>query len=81
VKALCGLAALALVACSGGSPAGGDPSPASSAASSVGACTKAGASCQYAKGKLGVCTADERPRDCGGSPCTDPPPLVCISLH
>ncbi|HEU4407485.1 MAG TPA: hypothetical protein VFS43_19620 [Polyangiaceae bacterium] len=74
MKALAGLAALALVACSGGSPSSGGPAPA-------GSCAKVGASCQFAPGKLGVCSADERPRDCGGAPCTGDPPLVCVSLH
>lgn len=74
VKTLWGLAALTLLGCSGGSPASGGPVPA-------GSCVKVGATCQFAPGKLGVCTDDERPRDCGGVPCTDSPPLLCVSLH
>ena len=74
VKALFGsVVALALTACTGGSPSGG-PQP-------VGSCSKLNASCLYAPGKLGLCVTDERPRDCGSGPCAGDPPLVCASQH
>ena len=38
-------------------------------------CAKAGESCQYAEGKIGVCTANGMECD-GGAAC-----LVCMSLH
>ena len=38
-------------------------------------CTKAGDQCQYAEGKIGLCTANGM--DCDGGPAC----LVCMSLH
>jgi hypothetical protein len=74
VKSCLGFAAaLLLTACTGGSPSGG-PAP-------VGSCSKLNASCLYAPGKLGLCVADERPRECGAGPCTGDPPLTCMSQH
>ena len=38
-------------------------------------CTKAGEQCQYADGKIGLCTANAM--ECDGGPAC----LVCMSLH
>ena len=49
--------------------------PTSSAAAPVATCTKANDQCQYADGKIGLCTPSSMECD-GGSQC-----LVCMSLH
>jgi hypothetical protein len=48
--------------------------PTSTADAPVGACTKAEERCQYAEGKIGLCTPSA---DCDGSRSC----LVCMSLH
>ena len=49
--------------------------PTSTTSAPATTCTKAGQQCQYAEGKLGLCTA--RSMECdGGEEC-----LVCMSLH
>jgi hypothetical protein len=59
------LAAVAVAAC--------EKSP-SSAAAPAAACLKEGDRCEYAAGKIGLCTA--KPDGCDGGSC-----LVCMSLH
>lgn len=40
----------------------------------VAACVKEGDRCEFAPGKIGLCTA--KPDGCSGGPC-----LTCVSLH
>jgi hypothetical protein len=49
--------------------------PLATTSAPVGKCAKAGESCEYAEGKIGVCTANGMDCD-GGAAC-----LVCMSLH
>jgi hypothetical protein len=49
--------------------------PTATTGAPVTTCTKSGDSCQYAEGKIGVCTANGMDCD-GGAAC-----LVCMSLH
>ena len=39
-------------------------------------CTKEGAQCTYAEGKIGLCNATTSAATCDGGPC-----LTCMSLH
>ena len=39
-------------------------------------CTKEGAQCTYAEGKIGLCNATSATTTCDGAPC-----LTCMSLH
>jgi hypothetical protein len=60
----------ALAACN---PAGSGPSEGTRQNPST-TCTKAGANCEYAPGKIGLCIEKEEGCDAGGC-------LACVSLH
>jgi hypothetical protein len=61
------LALTALAGCRKGSPDGSRNAPAA-------VCAKAGDRCEFAPGKIGLCTA--KPEGCDNGPC-----LTCVSLH
>ena len=57
------------------SGASGCAKPMATTTGPVATCTKAGEQCQYADGKIGLCTARGMDSD-GGAAC-----LTCMSLH
>jgi hypothetical protein len=69
-RAAAPLLALALVACT---PPPSSSSAATDAASSAGACMREGDRCEFAPGKIGLCTAKP---GCTGDGC-----FACMSLH
>ena len=63
------LALFALGACS-------KPTGSASTSTPPTTCTKEGAQCTYADGKIGLCNATTATSLCDGAPC-----LTCMSLH